>query len=521
MCILSQSLNLVLIDDNADHLNLMSSTVHAAFESEALSVTTSNYEDPAEALTELSDNCNQVILIDYQLNQGTGIDWLVDFLKSDVGPVILVTSSGDERIAAESFRAGAYDYIVKSEAIRNPSMLKRSVQEALRKFKLERTNLELSKRLKVANKELQQKNRKLTELTDTAHRFVEDVAHEFRTPLTVIKEFASILSDGLGGEVTAKQAEYLNYISGSTSDLAGLIDDFLNSSRLRSNSICVERREVSLHELIDGVRPMLQSRAATKSIELVFMIPDDIPNIFVDCDKAQRSLINLTINAIKFSESESVVRVEAQQVSDDLLSISVQDFGPGLPEDSLKKLFARFNTGTEEVRETTNGFGLGLSIVKELVSINLGEVTIKSQLGEGSTFTFTVPVSSQQSIVRGLINQCRIKANRPQIGVLSARRLNQDQSNQELMDLINDLVYPLDLVIESSSENGIFIIGITNDLNAFRNRILLADSDRQGAKGVRHSALVLESLGVWSPDTAEPNILALLNASPHREFSRA
>ncbi len=226
-------LSIIIVDDNVDHLNLMSATLDLAFSSDSVELSILKYDNPANALAELADIPNQVILIDYQFAGSTGLDWLSDFIKADVGPVILVTSSGDETVAAKAFRHGAADYIVKSNAFKNPEVLHRSIKEALRKSGLEQINHDLSNRLKLANRELNSKNRKLTELTDTAHRFVEDVAHEFRTPLTVIKEFASIIADGLGGEVTEKQAQYLNHITGSASDLAGLIDDFLNSSRLR------------------------------------------------------------------------------------------------------------------------------------------------------------------------------------------------------------------------------------------------------------------------------------------------
>jgi len=398
-------LSVVLIDDNQEHLSLMELSIEQAFQEERCAITTIAHLSPAEGLAELVDHPNQIILIDYQLSGSTGVDWLSDFVKAGAGPVILVTSSGDEKIAADAFRAGAADYIIKSDAFLNPTILFRSIKESLRKYKLETTNQDLTKRLKAANKDLNSKNRKLTELTETAHRFVEDVAHEFRTPLTVIKEFASILADGLGGEVNSKQVQYLNYITSSTGDLGGLIDDFLNSSRLRSNTICVSRNEYSVRELIDGVCPMLQSRAASKSITLEFEFEDALPVVYADADKVHRSIINLVVNAIKFSEPGATVRVCAALDHEHAVKISVHDSGPGLPEEAVSELFDRFNRGTAGTNQLANGFGLGLSIVKGLVELNLGSVTLQSTLGQGSVFAFTLPCATKEGIVRGLIAQ--------------------------------------------------------------------------------------------------------------------
>ncbi len=499
----------------------MSATLEMAFESDSVELTTLQYDNPANALAELTDVPNQVILIDYQFAGSTGLDWLTDFIKADVGPVILVTSSGDETIAAKAFRHGAADYIVKSNAFKNPEVIHRSIKEALRKSGLEQINHDLSNRLKLANRELNSKNRKLTELTDTAHRFVEDVAHEFRTPLTVIKEFASIIADGLGGEVTPKQAEYLNHITGSAGDLAGLIDDFLNSSRLRSNSICVNRKEYTISTIFDAVWPMLQSRAASKSIKLERDVDEGLPSIYADADKMQRSLINLVVNAIKFSESDGTVRISAYQNDECSVRIAVHDEGPGLPESALAELFERFNQGGKDERRLANGFGLGLNIVKELVAINLGSVDIQSEVGVGSTFSFTVPISDNRSVVRGLVEQAKKRAGNPKIVVLSANRARDDQPIEELAEYLNSMSYPMDLILHSDDRSDVLLIGITEEGDSFRKRILLNDVEHRQGQEKPFSDLRVNLNGRWSTQQAETRILELIDSTTRKDLSHA
>ena len=499
----SDELTIIVIDDDPDHLNLMKSTLRSVYAKQNQAITVACFEQPVHGLAELSDSPNQVVLIDYQLVGSTGIDWLLDFVKAGVGPVIVVTSSGDESIAADAFRHGASDYLVKSDVFCDPSVLKRSISESIRRFQLELTNKELSLRLKQANKDLNRKNEKLVDLTDTAHRFVDDVAHEFRTPLTVIKEFASIISDGLGGEVSEKQSQYLEYITDSARDLAGLVDDFLNSSKLRAKTICVSRQEHQIADLIQAIRPMIESRASARDIRLVLEIQDNLPPIFADADKLQRSLINLVVNAIKFSEAKGEVRIIAKPNDQDSILLEVIDEGPGLPQETVDALFDRFCQGPNESVHKVNGFGLGLSIVKELVAINFGVVSVNSQLGVGSTFGFTVPISDTKSIIHKLAHRADTNASSAQITVLAAHRTHHDQSIPELIESLQDLCYPMDLVLPSPDNTKAYMIGVTSDLEGYREKLMALDLKHNSkADAPNLSPLSIDSIGQWPAHTA-------------------
>ena len=508
----SNQLTAVLIDDNPDHLVLMNAALEQAFLSDGLPVSVRSFEHPANGLAELTDDHRQVILLDYQFSGSTGIDWISDFVRLDTGPVIIVTSSGDEHIAAQAFRAGAADYIVKSEVLSKPALLRRSIMESLRKHGLERTNRDLAMKLKQVNRELQIKNDKLSEITNTAHRFVEDVAHEFRTPLTVIKEFAAIIDDGIGGPVTQKQSEYLKHIIGSTGDLAELINDFLNCSRLRSNNICVHRQEHRVDSLINTVRPILQSRATAKSVVLEFEIDPDLPPIYADADKAQRSLINLVINAIKYSGNTGKIRISATRMGDDRVRIAVSDEGAGLPPESVEQLFARFRQGGTDNGHLANGFGLGLCIVNELVSINYGQVEVESELGVGSTFSFTLPCSNTSSILRGLIRQAEKSTSKHYIAVFAAQRTLLDQPNDELISDLSRACMPLDIAIPGPDSSTAYLIGLTTNYASFRERILSSVHEQNKKSGVSTSPLQLNFVGHWPCTQAYERIIDLIQS---------
>ncbi|MEM6394170.1 MAG: CHASE domain-containing protein [Planctomycetota bacterium] len=261
----------------------------------------------------------------------------------------------------------------------------------LRAAKVERLVDQRTAELSAANAELDGKNRRLAVLTETAHRFVDNVAHEFRTPLTVIKEFNAIVDEELGGPVTPEQHEYLGYVNAAADELSQMVDDFLDSSKLKANTLRIDRRPHHPQALLDQTRTVLSLRAKTRSIELIEDIEPGLPEVFCDLDKAARVLINLTINAIKFSDVGQPVTLRVARDEHDDIRVSVIDHGPGLSSEELELVSQRFQQVGDPARTSSKGFGLGLNIAKELVWLNLGHMDIQSTPGSGSTFSFTLP----------------------------------------------------------------------------------------------------------------------------------
>jgi len=512
MCAMNckEEIGVVIIDDNEDHRTLLETAVKDAFGNDHRRVVCYMHDAPDVALADLPTTANNVVFLDYRLANGSGLDWINDFLRADVGPIVIVTSSGDEDAAVEAFRRGAADYVTKTSLYDRPGTLRKVICEALRRSKLERTNRELSRSLKMSNAELERNNIRLAELMNTAHRFVEDVAHEFRTPLAVIKEFASILADGLGGDVSEQQLDYLAFIIDSSRELASLIDDFLDTSKLQSCSLRVERRECDLAQMFENSRRILESRAMLKDVTIECDIPEGLPHVYADEEKARRSLVNLVVNAIKFSPQRSAVSIRAAHEGD-YVRVSVTDHGPGLDEDAVKTLFERFAQAGAGRRSDIKGFGLGLNIVRELTALNLGDAHVESVLDEGSTFSFTMPVNERSAILGAFLRRLRAFDPNAHLCAMSVKREADTQSIQELRSDLAGLTQSMDLVLPAPNDACLIVVGESNRPDEWKERLVSVDEQhRSRALGPDPGPLAIRLLGQWPVRAATEPLEALL-----------
>jgi PAS domain S-box-containing protein len=248
---------------------------------------------------------------------------------------------------------------------------------------------------------LQKKNRRLARLSRTAREFVDNVSHEFRTPLTVIKEYASLVRDGVVGAVSDEQKSMLTVVEDRADDMNTMVDDMLDVSQLKSGLLGIRRQECRVEEILKHVRPGLERKAAVKGVELEFEVEPLLPTLFCDPEKAGRVLINLTTNAIKFCGHPGRVRLSCQRESDGTgVKFGVSDNGNGISPENQEAIFRRFKQLGGSDRSSTKGFGLGLNIAKQLVELNLGAISVESQVGHGSTFFFTLPPADPREVLR-------------------------------------------------------------------------------------------------------------------------
>ena len=353
----------------------------------------------ADAARRIADEKFDVALLDMGLPESSGAETLARFRStcSPEMPVIVVTGLANEATALETLESGALDYLVKDEM--TPEVLSRSIRYALQRH-------QLMIQLATINGMLEQKNQRLAQLCSTAQEFVENVSHEFRTPLTVIREFTSIIRDGLDGGVTSRQVEHLEKIIHRADDLALMVDDLLDVSKLEAGLLGVWRRPYSVPEMIETVHGLVQSRADTKRIALDISLAENLPPVYCDEEKARRVIVNLAVNAIKFTPDGGTVKIWATASSNgEEVVIGVTDSGPGISDENLTVIFERFQQLEQNVRTRTKGFGLGLNIAKELVSLNLGQIRLVSAPGAGSTFSFTLPKDDPQIVFRRYLDR--------------------------------------------------------------------------------------------------------------------
>ncbi len=327
--------------------------------------------------------------------------------------------------------------------------------------------------LQAANELLALQNRRLEDLTERAHRFVDDVSHEFRTPLTVIKEYASLVSDGLGGAVTTQQSEWLEVIAGASVDLNQLVEDFLDSSKLRTGRLRVDRRACSVNEIAHVVQSMISGKAASRRITVVKKIAPDLPLIFADEEKIRRILLNLLSNALKFSSEGSSVVLGACLTEGGDVEFSVTDHGPGLVPTAREQLFERFQTLPSALSPAVKGFGLGLNIVQQLVWLNLGSVRVKSEAGRGACFSFTVPTCDAEHIVKRFFERIGEQEELPQfIALLRFEVTGADARQIEVTRRhIVANTRPCDVVLVAKDGRSLVVFGPTGNVKEWRTRL--------------------------------------------------
>ena len=223
--------------------------------------------------------------------------------------------------------------------------------------------------------------------------FVGLVSHELRTPLTSIKGFTDMVLDGDAGEIEEEAREYLEIVKSNADRLVALVNDLLDISRLESGRVQLKLEDVDLAEVITLVTRTLGEMIAAKQQTLTVDVDPALPAIRADRDKTIQIVTNYVSNAYKYTPAGGDIHVEVTNVGTHA-RVAVTDTGYGISPEDQERLFTRFyrvdNSDTREV----GGTGLGLSIVKAFVELQGGEVGVESERGKGSTFSFTVPLST-------------------------------------------------------------------------------------------------------------------------------
>jgi two-component system phosphate regulon sensor histidine kinase PhoR len=230
---------------------------------------------------------------------------------------------------------------------------------------------------------------RLKELENIRQEFVGNVSHELRTPLSLIKGFAQTLLDGAKDD-PGQAVRFLQKIDKHSDRLLFLIEDLLAISHLESGHAALNPQSVDLHELARRVLEDLGARAAARKTVLENKIPPQTV-IWADTDRLQQVLFNLVENAIKYGRKGGSVVVGAGDNAAERLEIYVADNGPGIPSESMGRIFERFYRVDRDRSRESGGTGLGLAIVKHIVQAHGGQVWVKSELQKGTTFYFTLP----------------------------------------------------------------------------------------------------------------------------------
>ncbi|MBI4640519.1 MAG: PAS domain-containing protein [Candidatus Tectomicrobia bacterium] len=224
--------------------------------------------------------------------------------------------------------------------------------------------------------------------------FVANVSHELRTPLSAIKGYAETLLDGALSEKEYAE-KFVKIIHDHSLRLSQLIGDLLILSELESYKGPISLESVNLREVVEPLLSMMEKPLKDKRLSLSIELPDDLPEVMADASKLEQVFMNLLENAIKYTSPQGNIMLTAHE-KEGCVEVEITDTGIGIASEHLPRIFERFYRVDKARSREVGGTGLGLSIVKHTIEAHGGEVRVKSEVGKGSIFSFTLPLRSPQ-----------------------------------------------------------------------------------------------------------------------------
>jgi signal transduction histidine kinase len=243
-------------------------------------------------------------------------------------------------------------------------------------------------------REIEDKSRQLEAASQHKSEFLANMSHELRTPLNAIIGFSEVLTDRMFGELNEKQEEYLKDIYASGTHLLSLINDILDLSKIEAGRMELELTDFDLPTALDNALTLVRERAGRRGITLETSVDEGLGEVRADERKIRQVVLNLLSNAIKFTPEGGRIEVRAVPV-DGSVEVSVSDTGVGIAPEDQEAVFEEFRqVGTAEKK--AEGTGLGLTLCRKFIELHGGRIWVKSQVGAGSTFRFTLPLRRGQ-----------------------------------------------------------------------------------------------------------------------------
>lgn len=366
-----ESIKLLLIDDEQSMYDIVT---HYCKKNTEYHIELEWYDEVPADIQTISEAPYQLLLLDYHINQHTGIDVLAKLnneQKISNLPVIMLTNSSDINIAAQAMHYGISDFIPKGNL--SAELLNTTINNVLFKH-----NLKLA--LIKTNNDLLKKNEEIS-------NFYQVISHELKTPLASMTAFISLMLQGIGGELTNEQKEFLNICQNNCAQLSLYINDLLDVARISTGKYQINKFKTSINTIAFDAIKTSQILANGKKIQLKYECNE--PEICLAVDKARiyQALLILINNAIKFSpENDEIKIILFNDNNTQTLSISVIDNGCGISKEDHEKIFERLYQ-THAKDKNNPGLGLGLFICQEIVGLHDGTILVESEPNKGSTFT--------------------------------------------------------------------------------------------------------------------------------------
>lgn len=341
--------------------------------------------DGEEALTLAVSRPVDLLLCDLQMPKMRGEElgrW-VQQVDPDV-PIVFMTAYPSYESLMAALRCRAADYIEKP--FRSLDVVVTAVEQAL-----QRRDEARARRGNLRNPDEQDR------VDELKRRFVSGVAHELRTPVTVIRSLVQVLARGVHGPLTREQAEILDHVIAETGTFAHEIDKLLSLARLENSDFTPDARSVPVADILDPIERPLRFRAAERRISLAFDVKDRELAVYADAQDIARALHALIENALKFTPEGGrvIVRIAPNTGPDQGVHFEVRDNGIGIDPADHGRIFEAFSQVESPLTRHHGGCGIGLTYAGRIVAAHGGRIRLRSRLGDGASFAFVLPYAPE------------------------------------------------------------------------------------------------------------------------------
>ncbi len=368
----------ILVVDDEEHVV---DAISDFFKSRGFSVSTAL--NGRQALALVSCSSFSVVISDLRLPDINGVELLEKVLEVDPDVVfVMMTGFASVQSAVSALKKGAYDYVVKPFSMFD---LEKTVKLGLEHKRLTRENLELSHLM-----------RKLLELDQIKSNIISTVSHEFRTPLTSLKGYLTMLLQGTHTRAKGNPEHiWLKAMIENVNRLETLVLNLLLMTESNSGGICLVEEDVRLVDLVNDCIAKVEPLTRSKSVEVDFNYVKEVV-INADAEKLGLALTNLLENAVKFNLEDGKVKITLREKPDEEgIEMTIQDTGIGIPEDRIQSLFECFTQEDMTHTRKFSGAGLGLPVAKAIIEAHGGRIDVTSSPGIGSEFKVWLPKSKR------------------------------------------------------------------------------------------------------------------------------
>ncbi len=252
----------------------------------------------------------------------------------------------------------------------------------------------MNNELNSMTRELFKKNEELKKLNELKNQFLGMAAHDLRRPVGAVISYGEFLQEEIYDRIEPEQQSYLDVIDQSANYMKSIIDDFLSISTIDSGSFLLKKEKISIEEVLKSCLTFQRLNLKKKGIIIDVVKMDQIPEINLDRSKIEHVMNNIISNSIEHSPAGETIIISITNGEDEII-VSIKDKGPGIPEEIQESIFKPYVTGITGGAPKKGGTGLGLVIARKIVDAHKGRIGVKSKVGKGSTFYFSLPLQKE------------------------------------------------------------------------------------------------------------------------------